>query len=64
MNMSEYFKLRFLTLTPDLIDIAMVKGYVSSMKQEYISYRQNTLQPSQKLEFYRSLKAIIPALVT
>ena len=64
MNMSEYFKLRFLTLTPDLIDIAMVKGYVSSMKQEYISYRQNTLQPSRKLEFYRSLKAIIPALVT
>ena len=27
------------------------------MKQEYISYRQNTLQPSQKLEFYRSFKS-------
>ena len=30
--------------------------YVSSMKQEYISYWQNTLQYSQKLEFYRSFK--------
>ena len=26
------------------------------MKQEYISYRQNTFQHSQKLEFYRSFK--------
>ena len=26
------------------------------MKQEYISYWQNTLQHSQKLEFYRSFK--------
>ena len=49
--------LRFLTLTPDLLDIAMAKSYVSSMKQEYISYRQNTLQPPQKLEFYRSFKS-------
>ena len=30
----------------------MVQSYVSSMKQEYISYWQNTLQHSQKLEFY------------
>ena len=34
----------------------MVKSYVSSMKQEYIFYWQNTLQHSQKLEFYRSFK--------
>ena len=50
--MSEYFNL--LDLNPDLLDMAMVKSYVSSMKQEYISYWQNTLQHSQKLEFYRS----------
>ena len=41
MNMSEYFKLP--DFNPDLLDIAMVKSYVSSMKQEYISYWQNTL---------------------
>ena len=41
---------------PDLLDIAMIKSYVSSMKQEYISYWQNTFQHSQKLEFYRSFK--------
>ena len=34
----------------------MVKSYVSSIKQEYISYWQNTRQHSQKLEFYRSFK--------
>ena len=50
--MSEYFKLP--DLNPDLLDIAMVKSYVSSVKQEYIS--QNTLQHSQKREFYRSFK--------
>ena len=55
MNMSEYFKLP--GFNPDLLDIAMVKSYVSSMKQEYISYWQNTLQHSQKLEFYRSFKS-------
>ena len=55
MNMSEYFKLP--DFNPDLLDIAMVKSYVSSMKQEYISYWQNTLQHSQKLEFYRSFKS-------
>ena len=55
MNVSEYFKLP--DFNPDLLDIAMVKSYVSSMKQEYISYWQNTLQHSQKLEFYRSFKS-------
>ena len=54
MNMSEYLKLP--DFNPDIIDIAMVKSYVSSMKQEYISLWQNTLQHSQTLEFYRSLK--------
>ena len=54
--MSAVNTLRFLHLTSDLLDIAMVKSYVSSMKQEYISYWQNTLQHSQKLEFYRSFK--------
>ena len=39
-----------------ILDIATIKSYVSSMKQEYISYWQNTLQHSQKLEFYRSFK--------
>ena len=51
MNMSEYFNL--LDFNPDLLDEAMVKSSVSSMKQEYISYWQ---QHSQKLEFYRSFK--------
>ena len=54
MNKSEYFKLP--DFNPDLLDIAMVKSYVSSMKQEYILYWQSTLQHSQKLEFYRSFK--------
>ena len=52
--MSEYFKLP--DVNPDLLDIAMVKSYVSSMQEEYILYWQNTLQRSQKLEFYRSFK--------
>ena len=55
MNVSEYFKLP--DFNPDLLDIAMVKSYVSSVKQEYISYWQNTLQHSQKLQFYRSFKS-------
>ena len=55
MNMSEYFKLP--DFNPDLLDIAVVKSYVSSMKQEYISYWQNALQHSQKLEFYRSFNS-------
>ena len=54
MNKSEYFKLS--DFNPDLLDIAMLKSYLSSMKQEYILYWQNTLQHSQKLEFYRSFK--------
>ena len=55
MNLSEYFKLP--DFNPDLLDIAMVKSYVSSMKRESnISYWQNTLQHRQKLEFYRSFK--------
>ena len=49
--------LRFLILTPDLLDVAMVKSYVSSMKQIYISYWHNSPQHSQKLEFYRSFKS-------
>ena len=53
--MSEYFKLP--DFLPDLLDIAMVKSYVSSMKQEYISYWQNT-------NFIELLKPIIPSLVT
>ena len=52
--MSEYFKLP--NFNPDLLDIAMVKSYVSSMKQEYISYWQDALQHPQKLEFYKSFK--------
>ena len=55
MNVSEYFKLP--DFNPDLLDIAMVKSYVSSVKQEYISNWQNTLQHSQKLQFYRSFKS-------
>ena len=31
--------------------------FVSLMKQEYISYWQNTLHHSQKLEFFRSFKS-------
>ena len=54
MNMSEHFKLS--DSNPDLLDITMVKSYVSSMKQEYTSFWQNTLQHSQKIEFYRSFK--------
>ena len=55
MNVSEYFKLP--DFNPDLLDIAMVKSYVSSVKQEYISNWQNTLQHSQKRQFYRSFKS-------
>ena len=54
MNMSKYFKLT--DFKNDFLDIPMVKSYVSSMKQEYISFWQNTLQHSQKLEFYRSFR--------
>ena len=46
MKMSEYFNLP--EFNPDLLDSAMVKSYVSSMKKEYILYWQNTIQHSQK----------------
>ena len=61
-RLSEHFNLP--DFHPDLLDIAMVKSYVSTMKQEYISYWQNTLQHSQKLEFIDILKPIIPPLIT
>ena len=56
--MSEYLKLRDFNL--DLLDIAIIKSYVSSMKQEYISYWQNILK---NLNFVDLLKPIIPPLV-
>ena len=62
MYMSEYFNLP--DFNPDLLDMAMVKRYVSSMKQEYILYWQNTLQHSQNLNFIDLLKSIIPPLIT
>ena len=44
--MSEF--LNYLTLMlVYLLDAAIVKDYTGSMKQEYISYWQNTLQHSQ-----------------
>ena len=53
--MSEYFKIS--DFNPDLLDIAMVKSYVKFMKQWNIPHiGKNTLQHSQKLEFYRSFK--------
>ena len=54
MNMSEYFNLP--DFNPDSLDTAMVKSCVSSMKQEYISTWQNTLQRLKNFEFYRSFK--------
>ena len=42
MNKSEHFKLP--AFNPDLLDMTMVKSYVSLMKQEYISYWQSALQ--------------------
>ena len=64
MNMSEYFKLP--DFNPDLLDIAMVKSYVISVKQEYISYWQNTnvFNILKNLKFTDLLKPIIPPLVT
>ena len=53
MNMSEYFKLP--DFNPDLLDIAMVKSYVSSMKQECILAKHPST--SSNLEFYRSFKS-------
>ena len=54
MNMSECFNLP--DFNPDLLDTAMVKSYVSSTKQEYISFGKTPFNISQKLEFYRSFK--------
>ena len=64
MNMSEYFKLP--DFNPDLLDTAMVKSYLRSMKQEYTSYWQNILQHYilKNLNFIDLLKPIIPPLVT
>ena len=60
MNMSEYFKLP--DFNPDLLDIAMVKSYISSMKQEYIS--KTPFNILKNLDFIDLLKPIIPPLVT
>ena len=57
MNMWEYFK-------PDLFDIAMVKIYASSMKQEYISYGKPPFNILKNMNFIDLLKPIIPPLVT
>ena len=46
MNMSEFLNYMTLMLVY-LLDAAIVKDYTGSMKQEYISYWQNTLQHSQ-----------------
>ena len=54
MKISEYFNLP--DFNPNLLDTAIVKTFVRLMKQKYISYWKNTLQHSQKLEFYRSIK--------
>ena len=64
MNMSEYFKLP--DFNPDLLDTAMVKSHLRSMKQEYTSYWQNILQHYilKTLNFIDVLKPIIPPLVT
>ena len=62
MNTSEYFKLP--DFNPDLLDIAMVKSYVSSMKQECISYWQNTFNILKNVNFIDLLIPIIPPLVT
>ena len=49
INMSEYLKLR--DFNPDLLDIAIVKSYVSSMKQEYIFYCKTPLNILKNLNF-------------
>ena len=63
MNMSEYFELP--DFNPDLLDIAMVKSYVSSMKQEYISHIGKTpFNILKNVNLKDLLKPIIPPLVT
>ena len=54
MNMSEYFNLP--DLNPDLLDIAMVKRYVSSVKQECISYLIGQTPFNILKNVYRSFK--------
>ena len=54
MKISEYFNTP--DFNPNLLDTAIFKTFVRLMKQKYISYWKNTLQHSQKLEFYRSFK--------
>ena len=51
LMMSEYFNLN--NFDPDLLDTAKIKHFVCLMKQKYISYWQQALQRSQKLEFYK-----------
>ena len=62
MNMSEYFKLP--DFNPDLLDIAMVKSYISSMKQEYIPILATPFNILKNLDFMDLLKPIMPPLVT
>ena len=62
MNMSEYFKLP--DFNPDLLDIAMVKSYISSMKQEYISILATPFNILKNFDFMDLLKPIMPPLVT
>ena len=47
--MSEYLKLRDFNL--DLLDIAIIKSYVSSMKQEYILYCKTPVNILKNLNF-------------
>ena len=54
MKMSEYFNLN--NFNPDLLDAAKIKHFLILMKQKYISYWQQALQHSQKLEFYKIFK--------
>ncbi|MCV6599373.1 MAG: hypothetical protein OIF36_02705, partial [Alphaproteobacteria bacterium] len=54
MKMSEYFNLN--NFNPYLLDTAKIKHFVCLMKQKYISYWQQALQHSQKLEFYKIFK--------
>ena len=47
--MSQYLKLR--DFNPDLLDIAIVQSYVSSMKQEYILYCKTPFNILKNLNF-------------
>ena len=54
MKMSKYYNLS--NFDPDLLDATKIKHFVRLMKQKYISYWQQALQYSQKLEFYKIYK--------